>query len=1355
MKKITIILGMLSLVAISFAKSNSDINSSSHASTSSKTNLSDCTAPTTQVDLDINNVRVGLLGAGDMWWDGDVARYEYPKIDKTSGAISKSVLFLGSLWFTGYDKGTDNIRSASQRYYTSGTDFWTGPVKIGGGITSDVCDDFDHHFVVYGEEIDAFKNKFELEGSIGEAEIPDNIKYWPGKGNPFLLNSTVSQQNGWYFNEGALAPFLDVDGNGIYSPLGGDYPVIKTYFDPVDNVEKGSWADQMIFWVINDVGNTHSGSSGAEIGLQINCLAFAFQTSDEINDMTFYTYEIFKKTAGDLERTIMSVNVDPDIGEFNDDFIGCDTVRSIGFCYNGNPTDAQYLDGPPIIGIDFFEGPIDDNGNELGLTSFMYYNNGSCSAKCDPVDVLEYRNYQDAKWKDHTEAQPHVLTMGGQGLTGTVPTRFVYPGNPGLGEYWSECNNNNSGAGNVPDDRRFVQSSGVFTLKSSQSQRISVGVMIAETDPATYQGCADFEALLGTADDKAQALFDNDFTIVDGPDAPDLKIRELDKQLIINLINKPGSNNFGEAYKSDAVGAAPTSSDLDYDFEGYKVYQLANANVTAKELNDPAKAKIVFKSDVKNGVTNVYNYEFDTETNSYVIVKKASGTDEGISRSFSVTEDLYATGESELVNYRNYYYAVVAYAYNNHKQFVQTDVNHSTSQLEQYLQGRRNFKVYSAIPHNIQSETGGTKLNSEYGQGLEVKRYEGSGNGGKYISLTQETIDDILIDGFKDILSYEPLKDPLGIKIIDPLAVKDVDFELRILNKDTSIVTDSSYWEMLVMDKSGTVIDTVFSNRSMDRPYEQIIEDYGIMVNVGAPIVQYTNLANGKSVYNNITSSISFVDESKKWLTFMKDESSGGKIHPSNWINSGKNKSYEKFTWGIFDAHQYDELANPSHKVFYDENDLFGNMLEGGFAPYCLSTNYKRDKSQLPALENGKTAPYSLFGPGFLWDTYNTQLNDTVFNPVNTLDNLQSIDIVMTPDKSKWTKCVVFETAEDIENTIGDTRKGQLRASNSIDEDGNEIVSETGRSYFPGYAINIETGERLNIAFGESSQRTDNNGGDMIWNPTSKVTDRLTNIKDTDFDGPVYGGKHFIYVFDTKYDEGAKVQSDMQTYYGGVLSLNDPIPTEIKELYKHIMYTSIPLLAKDFELLSLEEGLIPNADTIKIRVETPYGKFYTAETDAVENNDSMPRYGFSTMGMAPEVNVKDVAESALDNIRVVPNPYYAFSDYEVNQNSSMVKITNLPDVCTISIYTMDGKLVQKYDRAFGSGGKLESDKQDLSSAQVKGVFNLDNSQVWNLKNHKDIPVASGTYLIFIDAPDIGQKVVKAAVFIRPPDITNF
>ena len=47
----------------------------------------------------------------------------------------------------------------------------------------------------------------------------------------------------------------------------------------------GAYADQMVFWVINDVGNQHTESNGQAIGAQINCLAFAFQTTNDINNI--------------------------------------------------------------------------------------------------------------------------------------------------------------------------------------------------------------------------------------------------------------------------------------------------------------------------------------------------------------------------------------------------------------------------------------------------------------------------------------------------------------------------------------------------------------------------------------------------------------------------------------------------------------------------------------------------------------------------------------------------------------------------------------------------------------------------------------------------------------------------------------------------------------------------------------------------------------------------------------------------------------------------------------------------------------------------------------------------------------
>jgi hypothetical protein len=152
----------------------------------------------------------------------------------------------------------------------------------------------------------------------------------------------------------------------------------------------------------------------------------------------------------------------------------------------------------------------------------------------------------------------------------------------------------------------------------------------------------------------------------------------------------------------------------------------------------------------------------------------------------------------------------------------------------------------------------------------------------------------------------------------------------------------------------------------------------------------------------------------------------------------------------------------------------------------------------------------------------------------------------------------------------------------------------------------------------------------------------------------------------------------------------------------------------------------------------------------------MPRYKFSTIGLAPLENQQDLAESVLDNIRVVPNPYYAFSAYEENQIDSEVKIIGLPDRCVVSIYSLDGKLVRQFDRAVGNSSATSSTRQEISSGQATNTgINLDNSLSWDLNNYQRIPIGSGTYIIHVDAFDLGEKVVKAAIFMRPTDVSNF
>ena len=102
---------------------------------------------------------------------------------------------------------------------------------------------------------------------------------------------------------------------------------------------------------------------------------------------------------------------------------------------------------------------------------------------------------------------------------------------------------------------------------------------------------------------------------------------------------------------------------------------------------------------------------------------------------------------------------------------------------------------------------------------------------------------------------------------------------------------------------------------------------------------------------------------------------------------------------------------------------------------------------------------------------------------------------------------MVLEEQDDPDLSIGGVKRLRLRASESVDKQGNPDGTGTGMGWFPGYAINVETGERLNMAFGEDSWLVNENGADMMWNPTSNITEGFgsTNTR--------WGGKHYIYVF--------------------------------------------------------------------------------------------------------------------------------------------------------------------------------------------------------------------------------------------------
>ncbi|MCW5906754.1 MAG: hypothetical protein KIS94_02760 [Chitinophagales bacterium] len=1337
-----------------------------------KNEAGDCASPIAQFDMDINNVRARLLTGGDMWWNLSEARYQVPKSDGTGASLN--ALFAGAIWITGFDAG-GNLKCAAQRYRQGGDDFWPGPV-VGGTVDKATCNKYDRFFNVYGANIEKAQAAYMLKGSATTlADIPKDVLAWPGKDNPYLASDPSLVGETFIINDN-MAPFKDVDNDGVYDPLKGDYPYI-----PCRNGEAEAYADQMIFWCFNDVGNLHTESNGQAIGVQINALAFAFQTTDEINNMTFYKYEIINKSSNPLRQTYISQWSDPDLGCFSNDRVGCDTTRNLGIVYDGETPDidcqgvAGYGSEHALIGIDFFEGPLSDSGQQLGLSSFVYFINGAAFPMADPSSAAGYRNYMTGFWNDGTP-----FTQGGTGYNTGSPTKFIFPGNPIDPNAWSDHT-----SGQQSGDRRMVQTSGPFTLLPGAPQFVTVGVVFVRP-PGGVGVPPNFATTIGPADDKAQALFNTCFKLVDGPRAPTLNIRELSNSLIINFINEVGTNNFGEGYDqvdgsvAQAIyTTAGTNGDSTYTFEGYKLYQVANGSISATDLDDPTKARLVAQVDVKNGVSKVVNYVKDATLGLFVPVLKVDGKNEGVTTSFKIETDLFATGTSnKLVNHKTYYYTAIAYAHNNYKTYDPGNPL-AGGQLTPYLQGRSNFRIYSAVPHITTSRNGGTVLNAKWGEGVEVKRIEGKGNGGNNLNLTAETVEKILNSGFyafSDTLTYTKGFDPIGFKVTDPVVLKEADFEIQFVETPGTNIGTSTRWFL----HNITDNDTIWSERTLDRPYEQQIvsggNEYGFSIKLGTPAPVYNLPANypqssgspARSVYGVSQSSITYQIPTERWLSFVQDQ---GTTTPTNWIRSGTDyydpaspSPITKNASLAFDDNWYYTAVTPptSPDVYSDPDEVFENILEGTWAPYCLTPNYAKKNLSTQELTDGK--PPFVYGPGFKWRNYATSVP-----PQNTLDRLASVDIVITPDKSKWSRCIVFETGEDeginqgalLSPNGANSRKGQIRMARSKNWNNPNTrdylvddPSDIGRSWFPGYAINIETGERLNIAFGESSDMGDQNGRDMLWNPTDKVFGPITFPGQMISQLPYFGGKHFIYVMETKYDEGDAAQQLLTNNF--VIGTSNPfiIPVALTPFYRSLMWTSIPYVTPGYSFAADANGvkyIPPSEVTVKLRVEKPYNRMATISSSFI---DSLPRYQFSTKGMGATEKEMEVAKNALDLIRIVPNPYLAYSEYETDANSNKVKITNLPNVCNITIYALDGTLIRRLSRAIDIDPATNKRIEISDGASVSDI-NVDNSVEWDLKNDKSITISSGIYLFHVEAPGIGQRTLKWFGAIRPSDTSNF
>lgn len=491
--------------------------------------------------LDINQVKARVNSGGDLHWDPTTANsgYECPKgSGKTWGGAA-------NLWVGGLDTG-GQLKLSAQTYRQGGGDFWPGPLDVATASTnSATVNQYNRVWKLNKTDIDDFITNFANGNVQNGSFIPAaDLLSWPGNGD--IAQNFDSQ----------LAPYMDVDADAIYNPMAGDYPLIK--------------GDQAIYTIFNDSYLPHA-SGGAAIGLEIRLMAYAYGTGSLVtnnpflNYITFYNYTVINRSSFSLYNTKIGLFNDSDIGNYMNDFVGCDAIDSYAYTYNA-PTST--VTNEPAIGIIQTKGPINtadgiDNDNDgiidesfenMNMTNFMYFNNsfpGVPLTQTDPSNAAEYFQYMNSYWKDGTS-----LTCGGNGYGGSIPINYAYPANtyttgPCGATPWSE--------GTSGSDKKFVISSGPSTIQPGAVNEIEY-VYIASFDSITNNPLHNLDSVVnalrmmnsnGVTGIKKQAI-NNVFTISPNPTNALLTINSgkvINGNVKIEVIDALGKVLISEDYK--------------------------------------------------------------------------------------------------------------------------------------------------------------------------------------------------------------------------------------------------------------------------------------------------------------------------------------------------------------------------------------------------------------------------------------------------------------------------------------------------------------------------------------------------------------------------------------------------------------------------------------------------------------------------------------------------------------------------------------------------------------------------------------------------------------------------------------
>lgn len=428
-------------------------------------------------NIDLNNINA-RVDKDVLFMDraNSISGFEVPK------GSGSNTIYASNIWFAGIDN-SGQLKGYADTY----TSYSPGQWPDRGGCAGPIMD--NQYYESYSYKWDRVwkVSAIDIQNHINGLGTTEAILNWPAHGD-------VSK--GQAFD---LAPYYDVDGNGYYDPSSGDYPIIK--------------GQQAIYFIRNSNRSYNSYQFAAPY-IEFHGMVYAYNCPEDsaINNTLFLDYTMYNRSPFTYTDCYFGQWVDFDLGNWGDDYVGCDVSRGTFYAYNGDNFDEDgggvtgYGITPPAQGVTFLKGAQQDNDgidnpfttniptaiaqngipyaglgtgfgdgildNEfLGLSHFMSYNIGAViNGNGDPRNGVDIYDYLQGNWLDSVGS----VTWGGDGnplTTGnTIAADYLFPGDsdplfwstqgaPVTPVPWTEVE-----AGNYPGDRRGMGSTGPFTF---------------------------------------------------------------------------------------------------------------------------------------------------------------------------------------------------------------------------------------------------------------------------------------------------------------------------------------------------------------------------------------------------------------------------------------------------------------------------------------------------------------------------------------------------------------------------------------------------------------------------------------------------------------------------------------------------------------------------------------------------------------------------------------------------------------------------------------------------------------------------------------------------------------------------